>query len=991
MTEYSTAPTFVLDMLPAGDPAQGNQTTVVMCAVKMLHGAVVISSTDECAYANVLVLPATVALRYPPSELINALQSSDTALLGATVMAEQLSSGGFEGGAASEGDLAVADIFAVVSAHLADTTLSAGRFSRLMYIMRRLVPTSHGKDVPALGETVAVIATAAARLIDASHGEPERALQLGDDVLDTLSVILDGRSISQQVVTQRALVEVTEALDRVVAVGLQAAPISNDVHALGPLSLRALLYKGDIASSLWRTWSFADDDDTAGQRSRRRLLRIADTARSAVGSRKGDAVVVINDLVAPGCGNARDTLDCLPQGVGISLTYIADSSHIYSGLGDAEFRRAASVWGWPLREQDAVHTVSGLVSVGGSNVGALIPSLAIQLPLDMQAAGVNDLREDNKFCARVNYEEMRLAIVGPVQVRTAVQQYPGGWAVGVHSGVCWADMYGDYVLVQVSRPSSNVTAARGFVSPRADHLRAEDTFVFNPPQTSTAMSKDKLQMIVFTAAVVGIGCLAVVAGIVENCRESRRPRGSSETGKISKSRRIEASLKISDADVWAVGTTLQRDLSRVPSPTSTRDHDSVDCGDDTPRSGGPGRIRPVHRNLSMNAGHDYPHIRSLKLKGAQQWLHPESLAVPLHAALLRDGAEDLEETAARAENINEAGSDGRSALHIAATCGRVDAVRFLIRRGDVLPNLADAYGHTPLHLAAIYGQASVAEALLAGNSSGVWVLDMEALECAETEAAYNAESNRSLSGAKVDVVDKEGCTPLHIAAHFGAIDVASVILRAGGDSELAVSDVHGNTPLHHAAMRGCTDALLVMLRYCLRNEERTEWPMLKNVEGLVAADLAAVHGHGETLEALLLWGEQCNINVTRPHGDGVSLMTLATFHGKRAVSRVIRRNEWWMWEVAPEEVVLDGDELRRNQRSFSAVAGGATELFASEARRLMLHTSGRLTEAKDGIRHMVHKLSCSYRRAGYSDPGTDSSEEANFSHSRGGSVSDLSD
>jgi hypothetical protein len=94
--------------------------------------------------------------------------------------------------------------------------------------------------------------------------------------------------------------------------------------------------------------------------------------------------------------------------------------------------------------------------------------------------------------------------------------------------------------------------------------------------------------------------------------------------------------------------------------------------------------------------------------------------------------------------------------------------------------------------------------------------------------------------------------------------------------------------------------------------------------------LATINGHRDTVDALLLWGEQQLINVTRPYGDGPSLMSLATFHGKRAVSQVIRHNDWWMWEeAAPEEVLIDGRGRGEEpvwQRVSSAVSDGAKRL-----------------------------------------------------------------
>jgi hypothetical protein len=903
---------------------------------------------------HVEVTPATAALRYPPAALNAALQTPATALLAATIAAEQLASSAFVDGTAAvvaAGGPFPADVLAYASGQQTNATLSEARLSRVMFIIRRL-SSSQGLLLP-MGDKIGAVTEAAARLMDTSYGEAERVLQTGDDVLRTLSAAIGGSLYSSSegpTVTHRALVEVRETLGRSTALALHALLPSTDPHPLGPSTLRSLLYNGDISSPLWSTWSFADDTNTPA--GRRRLLKVPDNlGSSSINSREGNASVTLDDFVAPGCGSASDAPDCLPHQVAIGMTYVADSSYVNLGLGDEEFRRAAVEWGWPLLEQDVVHTVSGVLSVAGTSGALLVPLLVVQLPLDMQM-GMSDLREDNKFCARIDYDEMRLVFLGLVEVITSVQQYPGGWAVEIHNGACWADMYGDYVLVQVSRAPSSATAARGFVSPRTDHLRAADLRLVDPPSPSTAISSKSLQKIFLAAGVIFVGSLATVAGVIENCRHSgsRRPRGRPATKQ--KSRRVTTASVTSpgsDSDtVWAVDTDLRHSLRTMPTP----EHWESD-GDDSSRSDGADR---------RHSNGDTRYRRLLTLRnsgeGSQPWLPPEPLHLPVHAAVLCGGPHDLEAAVSDAEDINAKDSHGRTALHLAASVGRLDATRMLLRVVDVLPNMTDTLGHTPLHLAAAYGHVSIVHELLGTKSTGAWVMNMDTLEHgvhAQAASGSNAKPHLGAAGMQ----DAEGCTPLHVAAHFGQVEVASVLMRAGGDAALARHDVRGNTPLHHAAMRGKTETLLVMLRHCLRDDERAEWPMLKNADGHVAVDLATVHGYEETVEALLLWGQQFGVNVTRPHGEGVSLMTLATFHGKRAVSRVIRRNNWWMWEAAPEEVVLDGDALLREQyhRSLSAGTGAAAELFASQARRLVLHTSGRFNEVKNDIRVLVRNFS----------------------------------
>jgi len=98
---------------------------------------------------------------------------------------------------------------------------------------------------------------------------------------------------------------------------------------------------------------------------------------------------------------------------------------------------------------------------------------------------------------------------------------------------------------------------------------------------------------------------------------------------------------------------------------------------------------------------------------------------------------------------------GRSPLHYAAMEGDAAAVDALLAQG-VAPDLPDRAGFTPLHFAAQGQQALVASRLLA-------------------------------AGAPVDAQDRFGKTPLHVAlfnARNDAVDVVRVLLAAGADPEL---------------------------------------------------------------------------------------------------------------------------------------------------------------------------------------------------------------
>ena len=109
-------------------------------------------------------------------------------------------------------------------------------------------------------------------------------------------------------------------------------------------------------------------------------------------------------------------------------------------------------------------------------------------------------------------------------------------------------------------------------------------------------------------------------------------------------------------------------------------------------------------------------------------------------------------------------------LHRAALHRRIEMVEFLLEHEA--RQVDDASGNTPLHCAALGGDADVARALIEAG--------------AELEAA-NLELDR----------------PLHLAASVGNMEVLQVILDHGGD--LYSRGCQDNTALHLAAPSGDHD------------------------------------------------------------------------------------------------------------------------------------------------------------------------------------------
>jgi ankyrin repeat protein len=126
------------------------------------------------------------------------------------------------------------------------------------------------------------------------------------------------------------------------------------------------------------------------------------------------------------------------------------------------------------------------------------------------------------------------------------------------------------------------------------------------------------------------------------------------------------------------------------------------------------------------------------------------------------------------------------------------------------PNYRDKDGLTPLHLAALGGHADVAELLIK-------------------------------HGADVNARGKDGSTPLHLAAHEGQVKVAELLIRHG--AEVNAKSYYGRTPLHLAAQEGHADVAELLIRHGADLNA-------KNSENKTPLDVARERGQGDVARVI---------------------------------------------------------------------------------------------------------------------------------------------
>uniref|UniRef100_A0A672TD64 Serine/threonine-protein phosphatase 6 regulatory ankyrin repeat subunit A-like n=1 Tax=Sinocyclocheilus grahami TaxID=75366 RepID=A0A672TD64_SINGR len=188
----------------------------------------------------------------------------------------------------------------------------------------------------------------------------------------------------------------------------------------------------------------------------------------------------------------------------------------------------------------------------------------------------------------------------------------------------------------------------------------------------------------------------------------------------------------------------------------------------------------------------------------------------LHHAAFSGHLEMVRLLLSRGANINAFDKKDRRAIHWAAYMGHMEVVKLLVSHGAEV-TCKDKKAYTPLHAAASSGMISVVKYLLDlgvdVNEKGFAPLHFTA--ASRHGALYpstydcNPWEVLKISGAEIDCEDKNGNTPLHIAARYGHELLINTLITNGADT--AKRGVHGMFPLHLAALSGFSDCCRKLL------------------------------------------------------------------------------------------------------------------------------------------------------------------------------------
>ncbi|XP_071975335.1 ankyrin-2 isoform X7 [Engystomops pustulosus] len=251
-------------------------------------------------------------------------------------------------------------------------------------------------------------------------------------------------------------------------------------------------------------------------------------------------------------------------------------------------------------------------------------------------------------------------------------------------------------------------------------------------------------------------------------------------------------------------------------------------------------------HLAAKEGHLYL-VQELLERGSSVDSSTKKGNTALHIASLAGQVEVVKTLIKQGANINAQSQNGFTPLYMAAQENHLEVVKYLLENG-ANQSTATEDGFTPLAVALQQGHNMVVAILLENDTKGkvrLPALHIAARKDDTKSAALLLQNDHNAdvqSKMMVNRTTESGFTPLHIAAHYGNVNVATLLLNRGAAVDFTARN--GITPLHVASKRGNTNMVKLLL-------DRGGQIDAKTRDGLTPLHCAARSGHDTAVELLL--------------------------------------------------------------------------------------------------------------------------------------------
>uniref|UniRef100_UPI00398E6A4D inversin isoform X2 n=1 Tax=Pristiophorus japonicus TaxID=55135 RepID=UPI00398E6A4D len=234
---------------------------------------------------------------------------------------------------------------------------------------------------------------------------------------------------------------------------------------------------------------------------------------------------------------------------------------------------------------------------------------------------------------------------------------------------------------------------------------------------------------------------------------------------------------------------------------------------------------------------------------------------PLHFAVA-DGNEAVVDVLTLYEGCNITSYDNlfRTPLHWAALLGHAQIGHLLLERNKSGTIPSDSQGATPLHYAAQSNFGETVEVFLnhpsvtddpdlEGRTAFMWAAGKGSDDVLRTMLRVKSDIDINMAdkyggtgGARVDLIDQDGHSPLHWAALGGNADVCQILIQNLINPN--VQDYAGRTPLQCAAYGGYINCMAVLM-------ENKADPNIQDKEGRTALHWSCNNGYLDAVKLLL--------------------------------------------------------------------------------------------------------------------------------------------